>query len=99
MVSTWHPDCRHFRTIAISAFTSSLAYTKWIANHWERKLSLATLVIGDIKDTGKTFFDRYNPAPVACVFHDLDFYSSTSDALTLFDADAKHFSAASVHVF
>jgi len=57
----------------------------------EEKLSLATLVIGDIRDTGKTFFEQYNPAPVACVFHDLDFYSSTSDALKLFDMDSKHF--------
>jgi hypothetical protein len=57
----------------------------------ERKLKRARLVIGDIKDTCATFFRECNPAPVGCMFHDLDFYSSTNDALTLFDADASHF--------
>jgi hypothetical protein len=44
-----------------------------------------------VKDTCKTFFADYDPAPIGCVFHDLDFYSSTRDALTLFDADNAHF--------
>lgn len=57
----------------------------------KQKLKLAKLVLGDVKDTCKTFFADYDPAPIGCVFHDLDFYSSTSDALTLFDADSAHF--------
>jgi hypothetical protein len=57
----------------------------------ERKLKRAKLVIGNVKDTCGTFFNQYDPAPIGCVFHDLDFYSSTSDALTLFDAGASHF--------
>ena len=57
----------------------------------ERKLKRAKLVIGDVKDTSATFFQKHDPAPIGCVFHDLDFYSSTRDALTLFDADSSHF--------
>ena len=53
-----------------------------------QKLKIAKLVIGDVNDTCKTFFADYNPAPVGCVFHDLDFYSSTRAALTLFDTDS-----------
>jgi hypothetical protein len=57
----------------------------------EPRLQRAKLVIGDVKDTCLTFFEKYNPPPIGCIFYDLDFYSSTSDALTLLDADAVHF--------
>jgi len=56
----------------------------------EQKLKIAKLVIGDVKDTCKTFFADYNPAPIGCVFHDLDFYSSTKAALTLFDIESAY---------
>jgi hypothetical protein len=57
----------------------------------EKKLKFAKLVIGDVKDTPTTFLQKHNPAPIGCMFHDLDFYSSTRDALTLFDSDSSHF--------
>jgi hypothetical protein len=57
----------------------------------EQKLKRAKLVIGDINETCGTFLQKYDPAPIACVFHDLDFYSSTRDALTLFDGEASYF--------
>lgn len=56
-----------------------------------QKLKLAQLVLGDVLETCRRFIVDYKPAPVGCVFHDLDFYSSTRDALTLFDADAGAF--------
>ena len=55
------------------------------------KLKLAKLVFGDVGDTCATFLQRYNPAPIGCMFLDLDLYSSTSDALTLLDSDGSHF--------
>src|SRR5262249_16118789 len=55
------------------------------------KLNIAKLVIGDVKDTCATFFSKHNAAPVGCIFHDLDYYSSTRDALELFDAQASNF--------
>jgi hypothetical protein len=45
------------------------------------------LELGDVKDTSRTFFSDFCPAPVGCVFHDLDFYSLTNDALGLFEGD------------
>lgn len=55
------------------------------------RLTRAKLILGDVKDTCKTFFTKYNPAPIGCVFHDLDFYSSTKEALRLFEGDASYF--------
>jgi hypothetical protein len=57
----------------------------------QHKLKRTKLVIGDIKDTCATFMQKYDPAPIGCMFHDLDFYSSTRDALTLFDAESSRF--------
>jgi hypothetical protein len=55
------------------------------------RLTRAKLVLGDVKDTCRTFFSEYNPAPIGGVFHDLDFYSSTNESFALFDADTSHF--------
>jgi hypothetical protein len=60
-------------------------------NTLREKLKTAELVFGDVEETCRTFFEKHDAAPVGCVFHDLDFYSSTRDALTLFDAGAEHF--------
>ena len=55
------------------------------------RLNRAKLIIGNVRDTCIRFFADRDAAPVGCVFHDLDFYSSTRDALTLFDEDHEHF--------
>jgi hypothetical protein len=47
--------------------------------------------MGNIKDTCRDFFAKREPAPIGCIFHDLDFFSSTKDAFTLFEADHAHF--------
>jgi len=65
----------------------------------ERRLEVSQLVIGNVRDTGRTFFDQYKPAPVGCVFHDLDFYSSTRDALTVLEAAPEHFLPRVFHYF
>ena len=57
----------------------------------EQRLKRAKLVIGDIREMCMTFLQKYKPAPIGCMLHDLDYYSSTRDALTLLDADASHF--------
>ncbi len=54
-------------------------------------LRLAEIVVGNVNDTCKTFFDKYNPAPIGCIFNDLDYYSSTKDSFNIFDADNRHF--------
>lgn len=55
------------------------------------KLRKAQLIIGDLKDTSNTFFEKYSPAPVGAIFHDLDFYSSTKVSLNLFKENNKFF--------
>ncbi len=55
------------------------------------RLQKARLVIGDIAETSKSFFTEYEPAPIAAVIHDFDFYSATAAALKMFDAPEKYF--------
>lgn len=55
----------------------------------EKKLTRAKLVFGDVAQTMHSFFDKYDPAPVGAVSHDMDYHSSTLAALRLFDADPK----------
>jgi hypothetical protein len=61
--------------------------TKWIVALWSGNLNALSFVIGNIKQTCATFLQDYDPAPIGCMFHDSDFYSSTRDALTLLDMD------------
>jgi hypothetical protein len=55
------------------------------------KLTRARLVLGDIRDTARSFFDEYRPAPVGAMVHDFDFYSSTAEGLRMLEADEKYF--------
>ena len=57
----------------------------------EKKLKFSKLILGDIKDTCQSFLSKNNPAPIGCVFIDLDYYSSTVEALKIFDGEDKYF--------
>ena len=37
------------------------------------------------------FFQKYDPAPIGAIFNDLDFHSSTRDALAMLDAGEKYY--------
>ncbi len=50
------------------------------------RLQSAVLVLGDVNTTCTTFFEDHDPAPIGCVFVDLDYYTSTLAALQLFEA-------------
>lgn len=50
------------------------------------RLGRAKLILGDVKDTVADFFESHGPAPIGFVAIDLDFYSSTLNALKIFDA-------------
>jgi hypothetical protein len=50
----------------------------------KRKLTRAKLILGNVRETWAEFA-KLDPAPIAAVSHDLDFYSSTMDALKLFE--------------
>ncbi|WP_349367886.1 hypothetical protein [Salinarimonas sp.] len=49
------------------------------------KVPDATLVIGDVRDTVKSFLEDYKPAPIGVIFNDMDYLSSTSDSFYLFE--------------
>jgi hypothetical protein len=49
------------------------------------RLTRSTLVIGNIADTLPAFIREHDPAPIGAISMDLDYYSSTRDALELFD--------------
>ena len=51
------------------------------------RLTRSKLVFGNVRDTVRTFREEFNPAPVCAMYHDLDYYSSTRDALDLFNED------------
>lgn len=53
----------------------------------QKRLTNAKLVIGNISETSKTFFEKYKPAPIGAVMFDMDFYTSTIAAFDLFEAD------------
>jgi hypothetical protein len=55
-----------------------------------KKLSRSKLVIGDVAETLPSFVQKHNPAPIGAIFMDLDFYSSTKQALKLFDLHRAH---------
>ncbi|MFK8049372.1 MAG: hypothetical protein AB8B81_13175 [Halioglobus sp.] len=49
----------------------------------EKKLKNAKLVLGDVRDTVKTFAEKHQPAPVGAIMFDLDLYTSTVDAFEI----------------
>jgi hypothetical protein len=57
----------------------------------DSKLTKAKLVLGDINETAQSFFADHEPAPIAAIMHDFDFYSSTAAALRMFDGPEKYF--------
>ena len=55
------------------------------------RLKKAELVLGDIKDTSKDFFEKYSPAPIGAIAYDVDFYSSTIAALNMLVTDERYY--------
>lgn len=49
-----------------------------------RHLKCSKLIIGDVAETQRNFFKTYQPAPIGCIFFDLDYYTSTKNALQIF---------------
>ena len=52
----------------------------------ERSLTRAKLILGDVRETVAATF-KPGVAPVGCIFHDLDYYSSTIASFAVFDID------------
>jgi len=57
----------------------------------KKLLKHTKLILGDVRDTIKNFFDDYNPAPIGVILNDLDYYSSTKDSFNIFnDQDSRY---------
>lgn len=53
----------------------------------ERRLTRAKVILGDVSETIGSIYKK-GVAPLGCVFHDLDFYSSTIASFAVFDIDS-----------
>lgn len=56
----------------------------------KKRLTSAKLVLGLVEHTVQTFVKDFSPAPVGAISFDLDYYSSTVDALNILKIDATH---------
>jgi hypothetical protein len=56
-----------------------------------QRLTRAKLVLGDIEQTARTFFERHDPAPIGAIIHDFDFYSSTAAGLRMLHAGERYY--------
>lgn len=57
----------------------------------QANLKSTKLVLGDIRETAKDFFEKYSPAPIGAIAYDFDFYSSTAIALSMLNAGEKNY--------
>jgi hypothetical protein len=55
------------------------------------RLRIAKLIMGDIRETAKTFFKEYNPAPIGAMLIDVDQYTPSVAILDMLLEDDKHF--------
>lgn len=69
----------------------------WQAAHYvmdrpalEARLTTAKLVIGEVSETVGDFHEKFNPAPIGAAAFDVDYYSSTMDALRIFDVPTEY---------
>jgi hypothetical protein len=55
------------------------------------RLACSQLVLGNIADSLPHFVRDYRPAPIGAILLDLDYYSSTNDAIKIFELHRAHF--------
>jgi hypothetical protein len=55
------------------------------------RLKTSKLILGPVKETTRTFIQEHAPPPIGCIFHDLDFYSSTRDSFQVLDGPPEHY--------
>jgi hypothetical protein len=56
-----------------------------------QRLTRSKLVLGDIEQTSRSFFERHEPAPIGAIIHDFDFYSSTAAGLRMLHAGERYY--------
>lgn len=56
-----------------------------------KKLKRSTLVLGDVKDTISDFVEKYHPPRIGVMLCDMDYYSSTTEILSLLQKENEWF--------
>ena len=56
-----------------------------------KKLKRSKIIIGNVEDSIKDFFKKNDPAPIAFISNDLDYYSSTVSSFKIFNNDSKFY--------
>jgi hypothetical protein len=51
-----------------------------------KRLNRSELVLGDVRETVSSFFEKFTPPPIGFVSFDLDYYSSTKAAFAIFNS-------------
>lgn len=74
------------------AYTWQPGFYKMDREQLEKRLQRSVLIIGDVADTTKSFFDLHQPPPIGFMSFDLDLYSSTKSAFRVLGTeDTKRF--------
>lgn len=55
------------------------------------RLRRSTLILGDVRDTVPEFFDKNHSPPIGFISFDLDYYSSTKEALRIFEHQTQQY--------
>ena len=54
------------------------------------RLSTAKIILGDVGETLNDYCNSWNPAPIAFIAHDFDFYSSTLESFKIFEVPSQY---------
>lgn len=85
-LATGLPEIRDYRDLP---YIWKSGFYKMDYEQLKKRLRAAKLIIGDVGDTVKTFWEKYNPAPIGFISFDLDLYSSTIEAFKLFSTQCE----------
>ena len=55
------------------------------------KLKISKVIVGDVENSIKDFFNKNYPAPIGFISCDLDYYSSTLSSFDIFNNDSKYY--------
>ena len=56
-----------------------------------KQLKRSKIIVGDVEESIRDFFIKNNPAPIAFISNDLDYYSSTINSFKIFDNDNRFY--------
>ena len=56
-----------------------------------KQLKKSTIVFGEVNETIEKFIQKYSPSPIAAIFHDFDYYSSTLNSFKFITQENQKF--------